>query len=183
MPENDKLPEIVINNRRELAKNVKEIARRFNANPDVAKRMLMNPIYALEEIGVTLNKDMRQHVHNTFSNPPAAQRMREALEAELRPELERLTGKAEIPATPEERAQLVFQHLKLTPFGPEAKNHERLEPRRLSSYASQHPIVKRLMEYEAVRKAGLVFLPRAIYDSYKRGEQRQEWIDSITFNV
>jgi hypothetical protein len=181
--EKEPAPEIVANSHRELARNLKEIVRRFNENPDVAKRVLMNPIYALEEIGVKLNKEMRDHVRNTFNNPPAAQRRREALEAELKPELERLTGKAEIPASLQERAQLVFGTLKLKPIGADGAAPDRLDPRRLSSYAGRHPIIAKLLEYEAVRKGGLPFLPRAIYDSYRRGERRQEWVDSVTFKL
>jgi hypothetical protein len=179
----EKMPELSIEARRDLAMHMKEICRRLNANPEIAKLLLVNPIYVLEDLGVRLNQEMRDHVHNTFHNPPAKQRRLVELETELKAELEQITGKPEIPVSPEHRAELLFQHLKLTPLAPEATQPARLEPGRLRAYGSQHPLLARLLEYDAVRKGGLTFHPRETYEAYKRGARKQCWLDSITFKV
>ncbi len=180
-PENT--PELNIDSHRALAAHVKEICRRLNANPEIAKLVLVNPIYALEDLGIRLSPEMRNHVVDRLHNPGAKQRRLAALEPELKAEIERITGKPDIPLQPEERAALLFRYLRLTPLAPEKERTERLEPGRLSAYASLHPLAARLVEYDALRKAGMAFLPREVYESYKRGDRKQCWIDSITFSV
>jgi hypothetical protein len=181
MPEHT--PELNVESRRDLAKNMREICRRLNANPDIARLLLVNPIYVLEDLGVRFNQEMRDHVYNTFHNPPARERRTAELETELKAELERITGRPEIPVSPEHRAELLFTHLKLPPLGQEAAHPARLEPGRLRAYGPQHPLVVRLLEYDAVRKGGLTFHPRSTYEAYKRGDRKQCWLDSITFKV
>jgi hypothetical protein len=168
-----------IETHRELAGNLKTIVERLNGNPDIARRALVNPLYALEEIGVQLSRDMQKHVHDTLHDPPAKQRRLAELETEIKTATEKLTGKAEIPAFPAARAQFLFETLQLRPL--QEEDRAALDTPRLALYASQHPMAAKLVEYESVRKSGLVFHRRDIYDAYKKGEMKQHWVNSVTF--
>jgi hypothetical protein len=164
---------IEIKSQRDLAIHMRTIVTRLNENPEIARRALVNPIYALNEVGVQLTKEMEKHIHDTLHEPPAKKRRLAELESELKPELERLTGRAEIPALPARRAQLLFETLNLTPT--EEEHRTGVDARVLRSYVQHHPLVAKLAEHEGVRKSGLVFHRREIYEAYKRGEMKQNW--------
>jgi len=51
----------------------------------------------------------------------------------------------------------------------------------LAAYAHQHPLIQKLVEYDVVRRSGLVFHTREVYDAYKRGEVKQQWVGSVRF--
>lgn len=159
--------------------HMKEIVNRLNSTPEIAKLVLVNPIYALRDLNVTLSKEMERHIIQTFSNPPAKQARMTELEAQMKPEFEKLTGKPDIPSTPEQTADFVFRSLGITPLAGDPP--DQLERGRLNSYWRRHPLIPLLIEYQRVSRSGLVFFPRAIYDSYKNGTLKQRWMNSIWF--
>ncbi len=178
-PEPPAFEPLKIETHREFAGNLKTIVERLNATPDVARRALVNPIFALEEINVQLSREMQKHVHDTLHNPAAKQRRLAELETEIRTEAGKLGAKPEIPALPADRANFLFETLGLAPLKEE--DRAGLDTTRLAAYSRQHPVVAKLVEYEAVRKSGLVFHRREIYDAYKNGEMKQHWVNSVTF--
>ena len=170
---------INIQSHHELAGHMKEIVARLNQNPEIARRILINPIFALEEIGVHLNNAMEKHIHSMLHDPPAKKRRLAELEAEIKPKVEELTGRPEIPSVPKDLAQFLFTTLKLTPL--KEGHREAIEAGALADYVGRHPLVAKVAEYEAVRKSGLVFHRRSTYDAYKKGEMKQHWVNSVTF--
>lgn len=170
---------IAIETHHELAGRMKEIVARLNQNPEIARRSLINPIFALEEIGVHLGNDMEKHVHDMLHEPPAKKRRLAELEAEIKPKVASLTGRPEIPSLPKDLAKFLFSTLKLTPL--KEGHREAVEASALADYVGRHPLVAKLAEYETVRKSGLVFHRRSTYDAYKKGEMKQHWVNSVTF--
>ncbi|MDQ2898968.1 MAG: hypothetical protein M3Y07_04110 [Acidobacteriota bacterium] len=158
---------------------MKEIATRLNTNPRIARLALVNPIYALADLGVQLSPEMKQHLFTTFHDPPAKQRRIAELENEIRAHLNQLPDNPALPNTPVERADLLFNKLRLTRDPADSDNH--LDIARLARYSHQHPLIEKLVEYEVVRRSGLVFHPRATYDAYSRGEMKQNWVNSVRF--
>ena len=181
MPDANSTPfhPITIATHRDFLKNMKEIVTRLNNNQEIAKLVLVNPIYALQDLGVQLSDEMKDHLFQTFHSPPARDRRLKELDEELRAELDKLPAKPAIPSTPEELADLVFRQLGIAP---RAAGHEaRLDREALLDYSLRHPLIPKLIEYERIKRGGLVFFPRAIYDSYRRGEAKQPWLNSIRF--
>lgn len=158
-----------------------EIVNRLNNTPEIAKLVLVNPIYALRDINVTLSKEMEQHIFKTFSSPPAKQKRLTELEAQIKPELEKLPGKPAIPSTPEHNAEFVFRTLGIPPLPGDST--DQLDRGRLNAYWRRHPLIPLLIEHQRVAKSGLVFFPRATYDAYKSGKLRQNWMNSIRFGA
>jgi hypothetical protein len=171
---------ISVKSHQDFLKNMKEIVTRLNNNPDVARLVLVNPIYALQDLGVSLSKDMQDHVFQTFNSPPAKQNRLSELEQELRTELDKLPDKPAIPTTPQQRATLVFKDLGVA--RKKDNSGDSLEREQLLAYARSHPLIPKLIEYERVSRSGLTFFPRTMYDSYKRGEAKQKWLNSIHFS-
>jgi hypothetical protein len=171
---------ISVKTHRDFLQNMKEIVTRLNNNPDVARLVLVNPIYALQDLGVSLSKEMQDHVFQTFHSPPAKQKRLSELEQQLRTELDKLPAKPSIPTTPEERAKLIFHDLGVASLKKDG-SEDSLDREQLLAYARRHPLIPTLIEYERVSRGGLTFFPRTIYDSYKRGEMKQSWLNSIHF--
>ena len=171
--------EIVVNSHHDFRGHMREIVNRLNSQPDVARLVLVNPIYALEDIGVKLSKEMRDHLIQTFHSPPAKKKRMAELEGEIQGELGKLPGKWRIPSTPKERADVVFRALQVPRHPDDPEDH--LERERMIAYVHRHPLIPKLIEYERVSRSGLVFFPRATYNSYKRGELKQQWVNDIRF--
>jgi hypothetical protein len=172
---------IAVETHRDFLQNMKEIVTRLNNNPEVAKLVLVNPIYALQDLGVSLSKEMQDHVFQTFHSPPAKQQRLSGLQQQLRTELDKLPAKPGIPTTPEERAHLIFRDLGVARLKNDSEDS--LDREQLLAYARRHPLIPKLIEYERVSRSGLTFFPRAIYDSYKRGDMKQSWLNSIRFGT
>ena len=169
---------IEIHSERDFLQNMSEIVRRLNASPEIAKLVLVNPIYALEDLGVTLAPEMAEHVYRTFTSPPAKAKRLAELEQEIQAELDKLPDSPRVPRTPQERASVVFRALGVARLGNDA---DALDRERLRAYSHRHPLIPKLIEHESVSRGGLVFFPRATYDAYKQGRLRQNWVNSIRF--
>jgi hypothetical protein len=178
-PDPPSLTPIVVGTHREFLKHMPEIVRRLNANPQIAKLVLINPIYALEDLAVTLAPAMADHVYQTFHAPPARQARLAELEREIRADLDKLPGQPPIPTTPAERARVVFGVLGVRRAA--GDSDEQLDHVRLRSYAHRHPLIPKLIEHDFVSRSTFVFFPRAVYDDYKTGRVRQDWVNSVRF--
>jgi hypothetical protein len=176
-----KSSDIKVETHRDIVKNMREINRRFNENPDLARLLIVNPILALGDIGVKLNTEMRHHIMDTFRFPPRVRKRKERLEAELNKELPKLISRPKLPLTGKQRAELVFRVLKLKPHKEDSINQAELESNRTRFYASQHPIVAKLAEYERVRQGSLIFHTRETYEDFKSGKKKHRWLKAVRF--
>lgn len=106
-----------IKTHREMAVGQEEIFRRFNARPDLSILLLLNPVLALEQIGVLLSSEMVHHVLHSRQHTPEMRKRREELEASLTKNL----GEAPQPDNPAWVARLLFEKLRIKPL--ETKGH------------------------------------------------------------
>lgn len=60
-----------------------EIFRRFDAHPDLSVLFLINPVLALKEVGVELDREVSHHLLRGIQHPPKARQRRDELEREL----------------------------------------------------------------------------------------------------
>ena len=170
-----------VKDERALRGNMKEICRRFNDNPELSRLLMVNPIYAFEDAGVTLSPAMRQHVMEALRFPPKLKERIAQLEAELREELVALGEDCSFPLDPARRASLVFRTLRLEPRAEDSEWE--IGAARLRDYSREHPLVAKLAEYERARQGALPFQPRKVYDAYKAGDQKHRWIRGVRFKI
>ena len=174
---------IEIKEHRELRQHIREICTRFNDNPDLARLVLVNPILALEDVGVKLSPEAKKHIMDTLRFPARLEERKEELEAELKGELKRLKFHAELPLTPDRRAELLFQVLKLEPAENDTCDLSRLDSYRTRAYSRKHPLVAKLAEYERIRQGGLIFHTRESYEAYKSGRRKHHWVKAVRFKI
>lgn len=174
---------ILAHTEREMRKNIREISTRLNNNPDLARLVFVNPILAFEDVGVQLSPEMKRHIMDRIRFPPKLKEKIARLEQELKDELAQLHVKAELPLTPERRAELLFKVLQVQPLDPDKANAARLESNRTKEYKRLHPLIAKLAEYERSRQGSLIFHPRERYEDYKAGRRKHRWIKSVRFKV
>jgi len=168
---------------RDLRKNIRAINERLNANPEIARLVLVNPILALEDVGVEIAPEVKEHIMEALRFPPALEKRKGELEAHLHAEFARLGFKASLPLSVEQRAELLFGKLQLAPREPDDPRPSAVPSNRTRAYARHHPLAASLAEYERLRQGALVFQPREVYQAHKAGEKRQRWIKSVRFNI
>ena len=174
---------IVVTTQEDLHKNLRKIGRRFNENPDLARLVLVNPILALEDVGVQLSPEVKKHIIDLFRFPAGLKKRKAKLEAELKEELSELKLPHKLPLTPESRADLLFGVLKITPLEVDARSTGGLKSDRTRFYARRHPLVAKLAEYERSRHGALVFQRRKTYDAYRAGKRKHRWLKALRFRV
>ncbi|MCW5955991.1 MAG: hypothetical protein KIT61_05355 [Pyrinomonadaceae bacterium] len=191
----EKPPDFKLETHRDLRANIRAISKRFNDDPESARMLLVNPLLALEDIGVQMTTELKDHIKNALRFPPNVIERRDQLELEIFDELKQLGVTYKVPLNEEQRADLIFNVLKLKL--PEAKTNRipteegedkfvplpglrSLEIKRL---AKRHPLVAKLVEYERLRQGRVIFYPRQVYESYKAGLKRQNWIKAVRFKV
>jgi len=145
--------------------------------------LLVNPVLALEDAGVEMTPEVKQHIIDALRFPPSLQKRRAELEVELGDELAALGVPYKLPLTQEQRAHLVFHVLKLEPKEGSFGAVDKLTSKETRSLSRQHPLVAKLAEYERARQGRLIFYPREVYQTYKAGLKRHNWIKSVKFNV
>ena len=118
------LTPILIDRHRQLTVNQQEIFQRVNANPELSKLFLINPILALKELGVTFTPEITDHVLRSVRHPPSLLKRREELEQKLR---EALKEEAK-PNDPKWVSGFLFTRLKLKPRDTSQKEPAYLEP-------------------------------------------------------
>ncbi|MCC7208698.1 MAG: hypothetical protein IT323_15430 [Anaerolineae bacterium] len=129
------------------AKVQNAIFARFNANPDLAKLLLVNPVQAMKAAGVTLSTRLQRHVMHTLQYSPSLDAERKALEEHLHSQI----GRKPRPNDPEWVAEFLFGQLGLkpldtrdhapaykTPFDADMRRvYEKLRPKRRTSAAQK----------------------------------------------
>ena len=167
----------------------------MNARPDIARLVLVNPILAFEDIGVTLSPVMQRHIMHTLRFPKRLQARKERLEKELGAELASLGVKDPLPLTDDVRRELLQRVLKTdppdeTPATDAPADDARADiaaaaPNRLDlrEHARRHPLIAKLVAYDRARQGGLVFYPREVYRAYKEGRKQHRWLASFRFKV
>jgi hypothetical protein len=184
MPEKPRSFEpISVNSERDMRQHMRAICQRFNDNPHLARLVLVNPILALEDVGVQLAPEIKDHIMQALRFPPRLEERKAELETDIKAELAKLKVPAELPLTPARRSQLLFQVLKLPPLSQDAGEVATLESHRTRAYSRMHPLVAKLAEYERLRQGGLVFHPRKTYEDYKAGRRRHHWVKSLRFKI
>jgi hypothetical protein len=171
-----------IKTHRALAGNMRAISQRFNENPDIARMILVNPILALEELGVTLSPEMKEHAMNALRFPPSVVERTAKLEAELNEELSQLGVNFKLPLAADQRADVLFRTLEIAPRETDEAPAQ-ISPKDTRAYADQHPLVAKLAEYERLRQGRMIFYTREAYRAYKAGLKRQNWIKSVKFKI
>ncbi len=175
-----------IGSERALRANIRAICQRFNADPDLARLLIVNPILAFEDAGITLSEEMRAHVMQALRFPPKQRQRIAALEDQIKPALAARGLDDSLPLSGERRAELVFTSLKLQPLAKdrEGKKAPRaLAAERLIDYAPRHELLGLLARYERARQGALIFQRRSVYDAYKAGKKEHRWIKAVRFNV
>ena len=103
---------ISIKDHRVLATAQTAIAERINADPDFSVMLLINPVVALEEMGVKLSPQVRSHILHVLQHPASMRSRRDELEQKLTSVL----GEAPRPNDEEWTAGFLFVTRKLKPL-------------------------------------------------------------------
>ena len=69
---------------RDLRGNMRQICRRLDAHPALSRLIFINPILVLEDVGVELSPQVRDHVMQALRFPPKRRSRIDALRAEIR---------------------------------------------------------------------------------------------------
>lgn len=174
---------IRVANERDLRKNMRAICERFNAQPELARLVFVNPVLALQDVGVQLEPEAKQHIMNALRFPPKLQKRKAELATELTEAFAREKAAVELPLSAKQRAHLLFRVLSVKPLTADAQATEELAPERLGYYAGAHPLAARLAEYERLDRGRLIFQPRETYEAYKSGQKRHRWIKAVRFKL
>jgi len=172
---------IRVTTHRELLKKRAAINERFNADPDLARLLMVNPIFAFEDAGVEMSQEIKDHITNRMRFPPKLVARIEQLEGELRADLDAIGIDAELPLSAEKRRHVLFDVLKVPP-----EIDERVKRRQLlrtTEFRERHPLATKLAEYERARQGALIFHRREIYEAHKSGQRRLGWLKSIRFKI
>ena len=103
---------ISIKDHRVLATAQAAIAERINADPDFSVMLLINPVVALDEMGVKLSPQVRSHILHALQHPTALRTRRDELEQKLTSAL----GEAPRPNDEEWTARFLFVTRRLKPL-------------------------------------------------------------------
>ncbi len=174
---------LVVTTHDDLRRNIRNINRRFMEHPDIGRMLIVNPILALEDLGVQLSDEIKQHIMNSLRFPKSLQERRRKLETELHEEMARLGKPYTLPLNATQRADLLFGALHLAPQGEDAVDQSCLSPQRTRCYKRQHPLAAKLAEYERVRQGALVFHTRQTYEDYKAGRKQHRWLKAVHFRT
>ena len=174
---------IVIKKHRDLSANRREISRRFNANPALARMVIVNPILAFNDVGVELYPEVQRHIINAMRFPPKLRERIDILTKELRQELDAIGVAHELPLTSAQRAELLFSKLRIKPNLKHSQSPQKLEWKDVRAYARYHPLASKLADYERARQGGLVFHRQGTYDAIKNETRRFPWIRAVRFNI
>jgi hypothetical protein len=138
------LKSIQIESHRALAGKQRDLAARVAAHPDVAVMLLINPVLAFKELGVTFSPEIASHVLHAVQHPAPVRTRREDLEASIKQAL----GEAAQPVNAVWNSRLLFTLRKLAPLAigdakpaytpplgqPEAQSLHDLRPRAVLRY-------------------------------------------------
>lgn len=95
-----------------LAGRQKEIAARVAAAPDLGVMLLINPVLALEQLGVKLSPEIAHHILHAIQHPTALRARRDELQAKLKEAL----GEPAQPTVATWNRHLLFELRNLMPL-------------------------------------------------------------------
>ena len=107
-----KLDPIHITTHRHLASGAAEINKRFNANPDFASLLLVNPVMAFKEVGVTVSPEIASHILHTIQFSSSVQKRHDELQKKIADAI----GETPRATDPEWLSHFLFEDLKLKPL-------------------------------------------------------------------
>lgn len=171
---------IVVETHRDLGRNMRAICERINANPELARLVLVNAILAFEDAGVEMSQEVKSHIRKTLRRPAKLEERKARLEKEIRAEYGDLVGES-LQQDACERARFLFETL-----GLECRREEDAEEvglRRMRAYVDEHPLLPKLLEYQRAARGGFILHPRASYNQFKAGERRHRWVKAVRFKV
>lgn len=171
---------IRVETHRDLRRHIRTICRRFNSQPELARLLMVNPLFALEDAGVALTPELKEHIVDRLRFPPKLVDRIQRLEHELRAQFIVLGFDADLPLSAEARRRL-HDVIGVAPEDPDPRVRRRRV--RSRAFREQYPVAALLAEYERARQGALIFHPRHVYDAYKSGERRHHWLRSISFRV
>lgn len=108
----DSFPILKIESHRDLAAAQQEIANRFQASPEIAMLLLINPVCAFQDVGVQLSGEIASHVLHTLQSSSDAAARRVALTKRLKDSI----GVTVWPHDPAWVAKFLFSNLGLKPL-------------------------------------------------------------------
>lgn len=108
---NSNFDKLIIENHRQLLAAARQISIRLKGDSNFSVMLLANPVLALKEYGIELNKEMQNHVLTALRHPPKLRMRREELEQSLTAEL----GMIPKPTNEAWMADLVFNVRKQKP--------------------------------------------------------------------
>ena len=158
-----------------LVEHLPEIFRRIN-EADLGRLVIINPILALEDVGVTLTPDLRSHLRRTVGFGAPRVRKIAGLRRDLKAQLRKYEGAA-LPESPRERAALIFDILKVAPRGerPEALTVEALRP-------YDHPLIQSLLDLGRLERGAITFEAKEAYERYRAQPMAHHpWLKSLRF--
>lgn len=109
---------------RDLIDRQPELFQRFNDHPELANLLLINPVLAFKEVGVTMSREIAHHVLHTRQHPPRQRQRRDELEAKLTEAL----GEKPQPENEAWNSRLLFKLLKLKPLATRGRRPEYQAP-------------------------------------------------------
>lgn len=174
-------PPLAIHTHDELVANLPEILRRINADPALGRLVVVNPLFVLEDIGVTLSSELKDHLRRTLGFPQARVDAIVATRKQLREQLDAL-GERErpLPKTPREVAELVFGPVGV-PY--EGERPTRLLLEELRPLQRHHPIVATLYRLGKLERGALMFWNRSAYEEYRAGKPHHPWLKGLRFRI
>lgn len=107
-----KFEPIEIKSHRGLIAHQREIFQRLNSHPELAKRLLLNPVLAFREVGVKTTPKISRHILRTIQFTP---RLRQRYN-ELQASLKEAAGRKPWPNDPEWVSRFLFEELGLQPL-------------------------------------------------------------------
>lgn len=172
---------IRVETHRDLRRHIRVICRRFNSQPELARLLMVNPVFALEDAGVELTPELKEHIVSRLRFPPKLVERIAQLELELRAQFIALGIDADLPLSAEARRHVLVDVLGVPPEEPDVLARRRRV--RSKAFREQYPLAATLAEYERARQGALIFQPRHVYEAHKSGQRRHRWLRSISFRV
>lgn len=132
---------IRISTHAELRERQAEIFRRLNADPETARRMMLNPSIAMKEAGIDLSPRVATHVLHVLQHDEE----RRARLRELRRRLKAALGEPPQPRDPEWLAGVLFDRLELEPLstkGADPVFRDPLPPEHLERAQARRPAMR-----------------------------------------
>lgn len=155
---------------RDLRGNMRQICRRLDAHPALSRLIFINPILVLEDVGVELSPQVRDHIMQALRFPPKRRSRIDALRVEIRQYCD-VRGLAYPPAAHDDSASAPAAET-----SPAAGTPTHAIP-------DDATLAAKLAELARLRQGALTFFPRRTYEQFKSGEKTHRWIKSVRFGV